>query len=200
MTAHYLCNSTYPLRAGEFALVHAAAGGVGLLLTQLAVAKDATVIATVSTPEKAALAASAGAAHTILYTECDFAPEARRLSGGAGVHVVYDSVGLTTFEKSLDALRPRGTLAIFGASSGAVPPFDVQELNRKGSLYVTRPSLGAYVATREELEWRARDLFAGLLAGTLRLRVAHTYSLADAARAHADLESRRTSGKLLLLQ
>jgi len=199
MTAHYLCNSTYPLRAGEFALVHAAAGGVGLLLTQLAAAKGATVIATVSTREKAELAASAGAAHTILYTEQDFAAEARRLTGGAGVHVVYDSVGRTTFEKSLDALRPRGLLALFGASSGPVPPFDPQVLNQKGSLFLTRPSLGAYVATRDELEERARDLFASVLAGRLRLRVEHTYPLAEAARAHADLEARRTTGKLLLL-
>jgi NADPH2:quinone reductase len=199
MTAHYLVNSTYPLHEGEVALVHAGAGGVGLLLTQLAAAKGATVITTVSTAEKAALSKSAGASHTIDYTTEDFAAEARRITDGKGVHVVYDSVGKTTFDKSLDALRPRGYLALFGGSSGPVPPFDVQSLNQKGSLFVTRPSLGAYIATRQELTWRADELFARILDGTLSLRVEHTYPLTDAARAHADLEGRRTTGKLLLL-
>ena len=199
MTAHYLINSTYPLQAGQTALVHAGAGGVGLLLTQLAAAKGATVITTVSTPEKAELSKRAGAAHTIDYTKQDFAAETRRITHGEGVHVVYDSVGKTTFDKSLDSLRPRGYLALFGGSSGQVPPFDIQVLNQKGSLFLTRPSLGAYIATRDELTWRARELFDSVLDGSLALRVEHTYPLADAARAHADLESRGTTGKLLLL-
>ena len=199
MTAHYLVNSTYPLRAGDVALVQAGAGGVGLLLTQLAKAKGATLITTVSTEEKAELSKRAGATHTIDYTKQDFAAEVRRLTDGAGVHVAYDSVGKTTFDKSLDCLRPRGYLALFGASSGAVPPFDLQILNKKGSLFVTRPSLKDYIATRDELTLRAGELFASVLDGTLALRVEHTYPLADAARAHTDLEARSTTGKLLLL-
>jgi NADPH2:quinone reductase len=199
MTAHYLSNSTYPLRAGDVALVHAGAGGVGLLLTQLAVAKGATVITTVSTPEKAELSTRAGASHTIDYTTEDFAAIVRRLTDGKGAHVVYDSVGKTTWERSLDALRPRGYLALFGASSGPVPPIDPQILNTKGSLFLTRPSLHHHIATRDELTWRAGELFASVLDGALNLRVEHTYPLADAARAHTDLEARGTTGKLLLL-
>jgi NADPH2:quinone reductase len=199
MTAHYLVNSTFPLEAGQTALVHAGAGGVGLLLTQLAKGKGATVITTVSTAEKAELSRRAGADYTIDYTTEDFTAEARRLTGGKGVDVVYDSVGLTTWEGSLDALRPRGYFVLYGASSGQVPPFNLQLLAQKGSLFATRPSLFNHVATREELLWRARDLFAAVLDGTLALRVEHTYPLADAQRAHEDLEGRRTTGKLLLL-
>ncbi|MBV9648088.1 MAG: quinone oxidoreductase [Candidatus Eremiobacteraeota bacterium] len=199
MTAHYLCTSTFALQGGNMALIHAGAGGVGLLLTQLAKARGATVITTVSTAEKEALSREAGADHVIRYTDSDFAAEARRISGGRGVDVVYDSVGKTTFEKSLDCLRPRGMLALFGASSGPVPPFDPQTLNAKGSLFLTRPTLAHYIATREELEWRSRDLFGALRRGTLKLRIGQTYPLEHAARAHTDLESRRTTGKLLLI-
>jgi NADPH2:quinone reductase len=199
MTAHYLINSTYVLKKGEVALVHAGAGGVGLLLTQLAKARGATVITTVSTPEKAELSKKAGADHTIDYTTQDFAEEVRRLTDGAGVHVAYDSVGKTTWEKSLGSLRPRGYFVLYGASSGPVPPFDLQLLAQKGSLFATRPSLGNYAATPEELNWRASELFASVIDGSLGLRMEHTYPLADAARAHADLESRGTTGKLLLL-
>jgi NADPH2:quinone reductase len=199
MTAHYLVNSTFHLESGQIALVHAGAGGVGLLLTQLAKAKGATVITTVSTAEKAALSKEAGADHTIDYTTQDFAEEVRRITDGAGVHVAYDSVGKTTWEKSLAALRPRGYFVLYGGSSGQVPPFDLQILAQKGSLFATRPSLANYAATPEELNWRAGDLFASVLDGTLHLRVEHTYPLADAARAHEDLEARRTTGKLLLL-
>jgi len=199
MTAHYLVNSTFHLESGQIALVHAGAGGVGLLLTQLAKAKGATVITTVSTAEKAALSKAAGADHTIDYTTQDFAEEVRRITDGAGVHVAYDSVGKTTWEKSLGALRPRGYFVLYGGSSGQVPPFDLQILAQKGSLFATRPSLANYAATPDELNWRAGDLFASVLDGTLHLRVEHTYPLADAARAHEDLEARRTTGKLLLL-
>jgi NADPH2:quinone reductase len=199
MTAHYLANSTFALKPGNVAVVHAGAGGVGLLLTQLAKAKGATVITTVSTPEKAELSKRAGADHVVNYTSDDFAAVARDVTAGTGVDVVYDSVGKTTWEKSLDALRPRGMFVLFGASSGAVPPFDLQLLNAKGSLFATRPKLDNYTATREELMWRSSDLFARVLDGTLSLRVEHTYPLADAARAHIDLESRKTTGKLVLL-
>jgi NADPH2:quinone reductase len=199
MTAHYLCNSTFPVQPGQVVLVQAGAGGVGLLLTQLVKAKGATVLTTVSSPEKAALSKSAGADHTIDYTQQDFAAVARELTAGAGVHVVFDSVGKTTWEKSLDALRPRGYFVLFGGSSGQVPPFDLQLLARKGSLFATRPSLVSYIATRDELTWRANELFASLENGTLRLRVEHTYPLAEAERAHRDLESRKTTGKLILL-
>jgi NADPH2:quinone reductase len=199
MTAHYLVNSTFPLQAGEVALVHAGAGGVGLLLTQLAKAKGATVFTTVSTDEKAALSQRAGADHVIRYDREDFASEVRRLTGGAGAHVVYDSVGKTTFDKSLDVLRPRGYLVLYGASSGPVAPFDLQRLNAKGSLFVTRPTLANYAASPAEIAWRAGDLFAAIAAGTLDLRVEHEYPLADAARAHADLEARKTTGKLVLI-
>jgi len=199
MTAHYLANSTFPLQRGQTAVVQAGAGGVGLLLTQLAKAKGATVITTVSTAEKAELSKRAGADVVVDYTRDDFAKATRDATDGKGAHVVYDSVGKTTWEKSLDALRPRGYFVLFGASSGSVPPFDLQLLNHKGGLFATRPSLQYYIATREELEWRARELFAAVLDGTLSLRVEHTYPLADAARAHTDLEARKTTGKLLLL-
>jgi NADPH2:quinone reductase len=199
ITAHYLVNSTFDLQRGQTALVHAGAGGVGLLLTQLAKAKGATVFSTVSTVEKAELSKRAGADVTIDYTREDFAQVARERTGGKGVDVVYDSVGKTTWEKSIDSLRPRGYFVLFGGSSGQVPPIDPQLLNQKGGLFMTRPSIVWYAATREELEWRARELFAAVLDGTLSLRVEHTYPLADAARAHEDLEARRTTGKLLLL-
>jgi NADPH2:quinone reductase len=199
MTAHYLITSTFVLDGGSMALVHAGAGGVGLLLTQLAKAKGATVITTVSTAEKEALSRDAGADQVIRYTEVDFAAEVRRISNGRGVDVVYDSVGKTTFEKSLDCLRPRGLLALFGASSGPVPPFDLGTLATKGSLFVTRPTLANYASDPEELRWRAGDVFAAVLNGTLRLRVEHVYPLEEAARAHRDLEARKTTGKLLLI-
>jgi NADPH:quinone reductase len=198
MTAHYLCNSTYPLGAGEVALVHAGAGGVGLLLTQLAKAKGATVITTVSTDEKAALSRDAGADHVVKYTEQDFAAEARRITGGRGVHVVYDSVGLTTFEKSLDSLRPRGYMVLFGASSGPVPAFDLQTLNTKGSLFITRPTLAHYTLDRAELTWRAGEVLGAAASGALKVRLEHEYPLAEAARAHTELAARQTTGKLLL--
>ena len=199
LTAHYLVNSTFPLQRGQTAVVQAGAGGVGLLLTQLAKGKGATVITTVSTAEKAELSKRAGADVVVDYTRDDFAKATRDATEGKGAHVIYDSVGKTTWEKSLDALRPRGYFVLFGASSGPVPPFDPQLLNHKGALFATRPSLQYYVATRDELEWRARELFAAVLDGTLSLRVEHTYPLADAARAHEDLEARKTTGKLLLL-
>jgi NADPH2:quinone reductase len=199
MTAHYLAYSTYPLRQGDVALIHAAAGGVGLLLVQIAKRCGARVIGTVSTEEKAALARAAGADDIILYTQEDFSAAVRRLTAGAGVHVVYDSVGQTTFEGSLNCLRPRGYMVLFGQSSGAVPPFDPQVLNAKGSLFLTRPSLGHYLLTRDELLWRAGDLFTWMAAGELQVRIDATYPLEQAAEAHSALASRATSGKLLLL-
>jgi NADPH2:quinone reductase len=199
MTAHYVSHDTYPLKKGETALVHAAAGGVGLLLVQMAHGIGARVIGTVSTEEKAKLAREAGADDVILYTQADFEAETRRLTGGRGVDVVYDSVGKTTFEKGLDILRPRGYMVLFGGSSGPVPPFDLIQLSQKGSLYVTRPTLTHYVATREDLEMRASAVFSMIAAGKLKLRIAHTYPLKDATQAHRDLEARRTTGKLLLL-
>ena len=199
LTAHYLAYSTYPLKADETALIHAAAGGVGLLLTQMAHRIGARVIATVSTAEKATLARAAGADEVILYTETDFVAETRRLTDGRGVDVVYDSVGKTTFEGSLDCLRPRGLLALFGASSGAVAPLDPILLNSKGSLYVTRPTLAHYVLTRQELEWRAGDVLGWVADGTLRLRMEHTYALGEARQALMDIASRKTTGKLLLM-
>jgi NADPH2:quinone reductase len=199
MTAHYLATSVFALEGGNVALVHAGAGGVGLLLTQIAKAKGATVLTTVSTAKKEALSREAGADDVIRYTEVDFAKEARRLTGGQGVDVVYDSVGKTTFDGSLNCLRPRGMMALFGASSGPVPAFDPQVLNQKGSLFLTRPKLGDYVADTDELRWRARELFDWVVRGTLKLRAEHTYPLEQAARAHTDLESRRTTGKLLLI-
>jgi NADPH2:quinone reductase len=199
MTAHYLCHDTYPLKGGETALVHAAAGGVGLLLVQMAHNIGARVLATVSTQEKANLAREAGADEIILYTKSDFEAETRRLTNGEGVHVVYDSVGKTTFEKGLNVLRPRGVMVLFGGSSGAVPPFDLIALSQKGSLYVTRPTLVNYIATREELMSRSGAVFAMISSGKLKLRIAHTYPVAEAQRAHRDLEGRKTTGKLLLL-
>jgi NADPH2:quinone reductase len=199
MTAHYLSHDTYPLKKGETALVHAAAGGVGLLLVQMVRAIGARVIGTASTQDKAKLAREAGADDVILYTQTDFEAETRRLTGGRGVEVVYDSVGRTTFEKGLNVLRPRGYMVLFGGSSGAVPPFDLIQLSQKGSLYVTRPTLTHYVATREDLEMRAGAVFETIRTGKLKLRIAHTYPLKDAAQAHRDLEARRTTGKLLLL-
>ncbi len=199
MTAHYLSHSTYPLKRGETVLVHAAAGGVGLLLVQMAHNIGARVIATVSTDEKAKLAREAGADEVILYTQSDFEAETKKLTGGKGLDVVYDSVGKTTFEKGLNVLHPRGMMVLFGGSSGAVPPFDLIQLSQKGSLFVTRPTLGHYTATRDELVERSSAVFAMMANGKLKLRIAHTYPLAEARQAHRDLEGRKTTGKLLLL-
>ena len=199
MTAHYLVYNTYPLKKGETALVHAAAGGVGLLLVQMAHNLGARVIATVSTDEKAKLAREAGADEVILYTQSDFEAETKRLTDGKGVHVVYDSVGKTTFDKGLNVLRPRGMMALFGGSSGAVAPFDPLVLTQKGSIFLTRPSLGAYVITPEELQNRAAAVFGMIRDGKLKLRIEHVYPLAQAQQAHRDLESRKTTGKLLLI-
>jgi NADPH2:quinone reductase len=199
MTAHYLSHDTFPLKKGQTALVHAAAGGVGLLLVQMAHNIGARVIATVSTDEKAKLAREAGAEEIILYTRQDFEAETKRITGGKGVDVVYDSVGKTTFEKGLNILRPRGMMVLFGGSSGAVPPFDLIALSQKGSLYVTRPSLFNYIATREELVARSSDLFTMIAAEKLKLRIEHVYPLAEAQQAHRDLEGRKTTGKLLLI-
>jgi NADPH2:quinone reductase len=199
MTAHYLSHDTFPLKSGQTALVHAAAGGVGLLLVQMAHNIGARVIGTVSTDEKAQLARAAGADEIILYTQQDFETETKRITGGKGVDVVYDSVGKSTFEKGLNVLRPRGYMVLFGASSGAVPPFDLIQLAQKGSLFVTRPSLAHYVLTNDELHSRASAVLGMIAAGKLKLRSEHTYPLKDAAQAHRDLESRKTTGKLLLL-
>jgi NADPH2:quinone reductase len=199
MTAHYLVHGTYPLRAGETAIVHAAAGGVGLLLVQMAKSLGARVIGTAGSQEKAQLARGAGADEVIVYTETDFETEAKRLLGGRGADVIYDGVGKSTFDADLNLLRPRGYLALFGASSGAVPPFDPIKLSQKGSLFLTRPTLHNYIATRAELEQRAGDLFAMMAAGTLHVRVHREYPLAEAAQAHRDLEGRKTTGKVLLI-
>jgi NADPH:quinone reductase len=199
MTAHYLSTSTYPLQSGDTALVHAAAGGVGLLLIQMAKRAGARVLGTVSTTEKARLAREAGADEVILYTEQDFQKEVRRLTDGKGVQVVYDSVGKTTFMKSLDSLAPRGLLALFGQSSGSVPPFDAALLAQKGSLYLTRPSLAQYALTREELLWRAGEVLNWIKTGALKLRIEKTFPLSEAAEAHKQLEGRATTGKVLLL-
>ncbi len=199
MTAHYLIHDTFPLKRGQTALVHAAAGGVGLLLVQMAHDLGARVIATVSTEEKAKLARQAGADEIILYTQADFEAETKRLTGGHGVDVVYDGVGKTTFEKGLNVLRPRGMMVLFGGSSGAVPPFDLVQLSQKGSLYVTRPTLANYIATTEELRARSNAVFEMIANGKLKLRIEHTYPLADAATAHRDIEGRKTTGKLLLI-
>jgi NADPH:quinone reductase len=199
MTAHYLAHSTYPLNQGDTALVHAAAGGVGLLLIQVAKRRGANVIGTVGTEAKAELAKRAGADHVILYTQSDFLQEVKKITGGAGVHVVYDSVGQTTFEKSLDCLRPRGCLALFGQASGPVPPFDLGKLAAKGSLFVTRPTLLHYMSDRRELLERAGDLFNWIASGNLKLRIEKTFPLAEAAEAHRQLEGRRTTGKVILL-
>ncbi|MGA2737614.1 MAG: quinone oxidoreductase [Bryobacteraceae bacterium] len=199
MTAHYLTHSTFPLKAGDACLVHAAAGGAGLLLVQMARRIGARVFGTVSTEAKAQLAKQAGADEIIFYTQQDFEAEVKRLTGGRGVDVVYDSVGATTFAKSLNCLRPRGMLALFGQSSGPVPPFDPNLLNAKGSLFLTRPSLAHHCVTREELLWRAGDILGWVASGELKIRVDRTYPLAAAAQAHRDLEGRHTAGKLLLI-
>lgn len=199
MTAHYLLYSTYPLKKDETALIHAAAGGVGLLLVQMAKRIGARVIGTAGTQEKAQLARDAGADECIVYTEADFETETRRLTDGKGVEVVYDGVGQATFDKDLNVLRPRGYLVLFGGASGAVPPFDLIKLSQKGSLFITRPTLGHYTATREELEWRAGDVLQWIARGELKLSIHKTYPLASAADAHRDLEGRKTTGKLLLI-
>ncbi|MFY9552626.1 MAG: quinone oxidoreductase [Thermoanaerobaculia bacterium] len=199
MTAHYLACSTHPLKAGDTCLVHAAAGGVGQLLTQIAKMRGARVLGTVSTPAKAALAKAAGADAAIQYTKDDFEAEARRLTSGRGVEVVYDSVGRTTFEKSLGSLAPRGLLALFGQSSGPVPPLDPQVLAQRGSLYLTRPRINAYTATREELLWRATDILGWIRDGRLTVRIDRELPLSAAAEAHRALESRVTAGKVLLV-
>ena len=199
MTAHYLTHSTYPLQKDETALVHAAAGGVGLLLVQVAKMLGARVIGTVSTEAKADLVRKAGADEIILYTQADFLAEAKRITNGQGVHVVYDSVGATTFEKSLDCLRPRGYLVLFGQSSGPVAAFDPAKLAAKGSLFLTRPSLAHYTLTRAELLRRATDLFDWMQGGKLKLRIEKTLPLRDASEAQQLLEKRGTTGKLILV-
>ncbi|HUA60707.1 MAG TPA: quinone oxidoreductase [Verrucomicrobiae bacterium] len=198
MTAHYLTHSTYPLKSGDTCLVHAAAGGAGGLIVQMARSLGARVFGTVSTEEKAEIARRHGADEVILYTKEDFQAAIKRLTDGRGVDVVYDSVGVTTFEGSLNSLRPRGMMVLFGQSSGPVPPFDPNILNAKGSLFLTRPSLGNYLLTRDELEWRSGDVLGAVASGALKLRIDRTYPLAEAASAHRDLEARRTTGKILL--
>jgi NADPH:quinone reductase len=199
MTAQYLINSTYPLKKGETALIHAAAGGVGLLLVQMAKNIGARVIATVSTEEKAKLAREAGADEVIFYTKQEFDVETKRLTDGKGVHVIYDGVGKTTFDQDLNCLRVRGYLALFGASSGAPPLFDLGRLAAKGSLFVTRPTLMHHIASHEELQQRAGDVFNMIASGKLKLRIEHLYPLKDAQQAHRELEGRKTTGKLLLI-
>jgi NADPH2:quinone reductase len=199
MTAHYLAHSSYAIRPGDDVLIHAGAGGVGLLLTQMAKRLGARVMTTVSTEEKAALARKAGADEVIFYTKEDFAAKVKELTGGRGIPVVYDSVGKTTFDGSLACLRPRGLMVLYGGSSGAVPPFDLIQLSTKGSLYVTRPMLKDYIATRGELEMRAGDVLRWIVDGGLKLRLEHSYPLAEAAQAHRDLEGRKTTGKVLLI-
>jgi len=198
MTAHYLTHSTFPLKPGEACLVHAAAGGAGLLVVQMAKIAGATVIGSVSTEAKAQLARDCGADHIILYTQTDFVPEVRRITHDKGVDVVYDSVGNTTFHKSLDCLRPRGMMVSFGQSSGPVGQIDPLALSQKGSLFLTRPSLANHVSDPNELKWRSSDIFNWIAAGRLNLQIHKIYRLADAASAHRDLEARKTSGKLLL--
>jgi len=199
MTAHYLTHSTYPLKGGEVALVHAAAGGVGLLLIQMAKMRGARVIGTVSTQAKADLAVEAGADAVIIYSRHDFEPEVRRFTDGRGVDVVYDSVGQATFTKSLICLRPRGMMVSFGQSSGAVPPIDPLVLGQMGSVFLTRPTLAHYLATRLELLWRADDVLGWIVAGKLSVRIDRIYKLSGAGDAHRDLEGRKTSGKLLII-
>ena len=199
MTAHYLTHSTFPVQEGQSVLVHAAAGGVGLLLCQLAKMRGASVIGTAGTEEKARLAKGAGADEVILYTEQDFVEETKRITDGEGVHVVYDSVGKDTFDGSLDSLRPRGYMVLFGGSSGQVPPIDLQILNQKGSLFVTRPKLADHTATRDELLWRAESLFTWIGQNNLDVRIGGTYRLSEADAAHRDLEGRNTTGKLILI-
>lgn len=199
MTAHYLSHSTYPIQRGDIVLIHAAAGGVGLLLVQMAKKLGARVIGTAGNAEKAKLASDAGADEVILYSERDFEAETKRLTNGAGVHALYDGVGAATFERDLNILRPRGYLVLFGGASGPVPPFDLIQLSQKGSLYLTRPSLHHYIHTRAELEQRSSEVFEMIAAGELRLRIHATYPLTEVQQAHRDLEGRKTSGKLLLI-
>jgi NADPH2:quinone reductase len=199
MTAHYLLHDTYPLKQGETALIHAAAGGVGLLLVQMAKNIGARVIATAGSEEKSKLAREAGADEVILYSQQDFEAETKRLTDGKGVHVIYDGVGKTTFDKDLNVLRPRGYLVLFGGASGAVPPFDLAKLSQKGSLFITRPTLGHYIATHDELQQRATAVLNMISTGKVKLRIEHVYPLRDAQQAHRDLEARKTTGKLLLI-
>jgi NADPH2:quinone reductase len=199
MTAHYLSHSTYPLQHGETAVIHAAAGGVGRLIVQMAKNLGAKVIGTVGSEEKAQLARDAGADATIIYTEQDFETETLRLTNEKKVHVVYDGVGKATFDKGLNVLRPRGYMVLYGAASGPVPPFDLMRLTQKGSLFITRPSLTHYIATREELKQRCGDVFKMITSGDLKLRIHATYPLEKAQDAHRDLEGRKTTGKLLLI-
>jgi NADPH2:quinone reductase len=199
MTAHYLAVDTYPLKKGDWCLVHAGAGGVGLLLIQMAKMRGANVITTVSTPDKAKLAKDAGADHVILYTQVDFEAETKKIVGDRGVDVVYDAVGKTTFDKGLNVLRRRGLMVLYGASSGPVGPMDLQVLNAKGSIFVTRPSLVHHTFTREELEHRAGEVMGWVTAGKLKVRIGATYPLAQAKQAHDDLEGRKTTGKVLLI-
>lgn len=198
MTAHYLTHSTFKLERGQICLIHAAAGGAGLMLVQVAKVLGATVIATVSTEAKAQLVTEHGADYTILYTQTDFVGEVKRITNGEGVHVVYDSVGKDTFAKSLECLRPRGLMATFGQSSGAIGPVDPLVLSQKGSLFLTRPSLANYISEPGELQWRSTDLFGWIADGRVRTLIHKRYALADAASAHRDLQARKTSGKLLL--
>ncbi|WP_454854741.1 quinone oxidoreductase family protein [Promicromonospora soli] len=204
ITAHYLVSSTFEVQPGHDVLLHAGAGGVGLLATQLAVARGGRVLTTVSTPEKAALSSAAGAAHTINYAEladitAELPPLVRELTDGQGVHVVYDGVGKDTFEASLASLRPRGMLVLFGAASGQVPPFDPQRLNKAGSLFLTRPTIAHHTLSRGELEWRTSEVLGSAASGDLDVRVGATFALSDAAAAHQALESRATTGKVLLI-
>jgi NADPH2:quinone reductase len=198
MTAHYLTHSTFPLGKGQTALVHAAAGGTGRLLVQMGKLRGARVIGTAGSPEKAEVAKKAGADEVILYKDQDFLAEVKRLTNGAGVNVVYDGVGQATFEKSLDCLRPRGMMALFGNASGPVPPVDPLILSAKGSLFLTRPSL-AHHASPDELPWRSGDIFRWMLEKKLDILVEHVYPLAEAAQAQRDLEGRKTTGKLILV-
>ena len=200
LTAHYLTTSTYAVESGDVALVHAAAGGVGQLLVQSVKARGGVVVATAGTPEKCVTASGLGADHVVNYTEVDdLAGEVRRRAGGRGVDVAYDGVGRDTFDASLASLRPRGMLVLYGASSGQVPPLDLQRLNTGGSLFVTRPSLGHHLASREELEWRSREVLGAVADGSLRVRIGGRYPLGEARQAFAALEERRTQGKLLLI-
>ena len=199
MTAHYLVHDTYPLKKGETALIHAAAGGAGLLLVQMAKNIGARVIGTAGTEQKAKLAREAGADEVILYAQQDFEAETNRLTEGKGVHVVYDAVGKTTFDQDLNILRPRGYLVLFGAASGPVPPFDLAKLSQKGSLFITRPTLANYIATHEELQQRATAVLTMIANGKVKLRIEHIYPLREAQESHRDLEARKTTGKLILI-
>jgi NADPH2:quinone reductase len=198
MTAHYLSHSTFPLKSGHTALIHAAAGGTGRLLVQIATMLGARAIGTAGSPAKAELARDAGASDTILYDQVDWVAEVKKLTGGAGVDVVYDSVGQATFLKGLDCLKPRGMMVHFGVSSGQIEPFDTRGLTMKGSLFLTRPTLNTHISDPKELAWRSSDVFRWIAEGRLRLRIDREYALADAAQAHRDLEGRKTSGKVIL--